>query len=292
MGHKVNPIGFRLGISRTWNSRWFAEKDYAKNVAEDLDIRGFVKRRLANAGVSGVDIERASQQVTVTVSTARPGVVIGKSGTAVEEHRQALEKITGKRVRLNVLEIRQSELDATLVARNIAEQLEKRVAYRRAMKQAVQRTMRAGAKGIRIVVGGRLGGNEISSSSKEIAGSVPLHTLRAYIDYGLAEAKTTFGMLGVKVWIYRGDVVPGKPGPEPIALPAGAGRRGPGGPGGRGDERRRPGGRSGRAQTVAPAGQPDIASPAEEATNRVAIPETEQMQQQTGAGTEGGDGIC
>lgn len=268
MGQKVNPIGFRLGISRTWDSKWFAGKDYAKNVGEDLAIRAFVQRRLANAGVSRVEIERASQQLTVTVSTARPGVVIGKNGTAVEEHRQTLEKMTSKRVRLNVLEIRQSELDATLVARNIAEQLEKRVAYRRAMKQTVQRTMRAGAKGIRIVVGGRLGGNEMASRSKEIAGSVPLHTLRAYIDYGLAEAKTTFGMLGVKVWIYRGDVIPGKPGPEPIALPAGANRARAGGAG-RGD-RARPSGRSGRAQTVSNRGG-GIASPAEEAAQEVAV---------------------
>lgn len=249
MGQKVNPIGFRLGVSRTWDSKWFAEKDYATNVAEDLAVRQFVTRRLRNAAVSNIEIERASQQLTVTLSTARPGVVIGRSGTAVEEHRQALEQLTKKRVRLNVLEIRQPELDATLVARNIAEQLEKRVAYRRAMKQVVQRTMRAGAKGIRIVVGGRLGGNEMASRSKESSGSVPLQTLRALIDYGFAEAKTTFGMLGVKVWIYRGDVIPGKPGPEPIAAPAGLGRARTG----RGGERARPGGRSGRAQTVVPA---------------------------------------
>lgn len=279
MGHKVNPIGFRLGVSRTWDSKWFAEKDYAKNVGEDLAIRDFVKRRLTNAGVSRVEIERASQQLTVTVSTARPGVVIGKNGTAVEEHRQTLEKMTSKRVRLNVLEIRQSELDATLVARNIAEQLEKRVAYRRAMKQAVQRTMRAGAKGVRMVVAGRLGGNEMASRSKEIAGSVPLHTLRAFIDYGFAEAKTTFGMIGVKVWIYRGDVIPGKPGPEPIALPAGAGRSRPGGP--PRNDRARPGGRSGRAQTVTPRQQDAISSPAEEATNQAAIGPTEALQQES-----------
>ncbi len=254
MGQKVHPIGFRLGISRTWDSKWFSERDYAKNVAEDLAVRNFVKRRLANASVSSVEVERASQQLTVAVATARPGVVIGKSGTAVEEHRVALEQLTGKRVRLNVLEIRQPELDATLVARNIAEQLEKRVQYRRAMKQAVQRTMRAGAKGVRIVVGGRLGGNEMASRSKEIQGSVPLHTLRALIDYGLAEAKTTFGMIGVKVWIYRGDVVPGKPGPEPIAAPAGVGRTRPGG---RGGDRARPTGRSGRAQVVTPEAPPE-----------------------------------
>lgn len=273
MGHKVHPIGFRLGVSRTWDSKWYAGKDYAKNVGEDLAIRDFVKRRLTNAGVSNVQIERASQQLTVTISTARPGVVIGKSGAAVEEHRQSLEKLTGKRVRLNVLEIRQSELDATLVARNIAEQLEKRVAYRRAMKQAVQRTMRAGAKGVRMVVGGRLGGNEMSSRSKETAGSVPLHTLRAYIDYGFAEAKTTFGMLGVKVWIYRGDVIPGKAGPEPIALPAGAGRARSGGPG-RG-ERRAPGGRSGRAQTVTPP-RGESPAPLEEAVHEAAAEAGEQ----------------
>lgn len=279
MGQKVNPIGFRLGISRTWDSKWFAEKDYAKNVGEDLAIRDFVKRRLTNAGVSRVEIERASQQLTVTVSTARPGVVIGKNGTAVEEYRQTLEKMTSKRVRLNVLEIRQSELDATLVARNIAEQLEKRVAFRRAMKQSVQRTMRAGAKGVRMVIAGRLGGNEMASRSKEISGSVPLHTLRAYIDYGFAEAKTTFGMIGVKVWIYRGDVIPGKPGPEPIALPAGANRARAGAPG-RGD-RARPGGRSGRAQTVTPRQEEATAAPAEEAVHDASAGTTGDMPKDT-----------
>jgi small subunit ribosomal protein S3 len=279
LGQKVNPIGFRLGISRTWDSKWFAEKDYAKNVGEDLAIRDFVKRRLTNAGVSRVEIERASQQLTVTVSTARPGVVIGKNGTAVEEYRQTLESMTSKRVRLNVLEIRQSELDATLVARNIAEQLEKRVAFRRAMKQSVQRTMRAGAKGVRMVVAGRLGGNEMASRSKEIAGSVPLHTLRAYIDYGFAEAKTTFGMIGVKVWIYRGDVIEGKAGPDPIALPAGANRGRAGAPA-RGD-RARPGGRSGRAQTVTPRQTDSSSAPAEEAINRAAVGSTDDQQHES-----------
>lgn len=257
MGQKVNPIGFRLGVSRTWDSKWYARKDYAANVAEDRKVRLFVNHELANAGVSKIEVERTSQQLTVTVATARPGVVIGRSGESVEKHRQALEKLTSKRVRLNVLEIRQAELDATLVARNIAEQLEKRVAFRRAMKQAVQRTMRSGAKGIRILVSGRLGGNEIASRSKEIAGSVPLQTLRAYIDYGLAEAKTTFGMLGVKVWIYRGDVLPGKSGPEPIAVPAGQMRPRTGGR----PDRARAGGRSGRVQTVTR----EVSQPAEPA---------------------------
>ena len=211
MGQKVHPIGFRLGVVKGWQSRWYAERDYKDILAEDFKLRKMIQKELANASVSRIEIERAAaNQVSVTIHTARPGIVIGKSGEKVDKLRAALEKETRKRVRLNILEIRQPELDAYLVARSVAEQLEKRVSFRRAMKQAVQKTMRANAKGIRIVVGGRLGGTEIARSEKEVEGKIPLHTLRADIDYGMAEAHTTFGLIGVKVWIYKGDILPEK----------------------------------------------------------------------------------
>lgn len=211
MGHKVHPIGFRLGVIKGWQSRWFAERDYKETLAEDFKLRKLIQKELANASVSRTEIERAAaNQVSVTIYTARPGIVIGKSGEKVDKLRATLEKETKKRVRLNIMEIRQPELDAYLVARSIAEQLEKRVAFRRAMKQAVQKTMRANAKGIRVVIGGRLGGAEIARSEKEVEGKIPLHTLRADIDYGLAEAHTTFGVIGIKVWIYKGDILPSK----------------------------------------------------------------------------------
>ena len=211
MGHKVHPIGFRLGVVKGWQSRWYAERDYKDLLAEDFKLRKMIQKELANAAISRIEIERAAaNQVTVIIHTAKPGIVIGKSGEKVDRLRTALEKETKKRVRLNILEIRQPELDAYLVGRSIAEQLEKRVSFRRAMKQAVQKTMRANAKGIRVVVGGRLGGAEIARTEKEVEGKIPLHTLRADIDYGLAEAHTTFGVIGIKVWIYKGDVLPTK----------------------------------------------------------------------------------
>lgn len=211
MGHKVNPIGFRLGVVKGWQSRWFAEREYKDLLAEDFKLRHTILKELSNASISKIEIERAAaNQVTVIIHTAKPGIVIGKSGEKVDRLRATLEKETRKRVKLNIMEIRQPELDAYLVARSIAEQLEKRVSFRRAMKQAVQRTMRANAKGIRIVCGGRLGGAEIARVEKEIEGKIPLHTLRADIDYGLAEAHTTFGVIGIKVWIYKGDVLPTK----------------------------------------------------------------------------------
>lgn len=211
MGHKVHPIGFRLGVVKDWQSRWYAERDYKDLLAEDLDIRKRIHEELANAGVSKIEIERAAaNQVSVTIHTAKPGIVIGKSGEKVDKLRAALEAKTKKRVRLNIVEIRAPELDAHLVGRAIAEQLEKRVSFRRAMKQAVQKTMKANAKGIRVIVGGRLGGAEIARSEKEVEGKIPLHTLRADIDYGQTEAHTTFGVIGVKVWIYKGDVLPSK----------------------------------------------------------------------------------
>ncbi len=211
MGHKVHPIGFRLGVVKGWQSRWYAERDYKDLLAEDFKLRQMILKELSNASISKIEIERAAaNQVTVIIHTAKPGIVIGKSGEKVDKLRATLEKATRKRVKLNIMEIRQPELDAYLVGRSIAEQLEKRVSFRRAMKQAVQRTMRANAKGIRIVCGGRLGGAEIARVEKEIEGKIPLHTLRADIDYGLAEAHTTFGVIGIKVWIYKGDVLPNK----------------------------------------------------------------------------------
>jgi small subunit ribosomal protein S3 len=211
LGHKVHPTGFRLGVVKGWQSRWYAERDYKDLVAEDRLLRETIQKELANASVSRIEIERAAtNQVSVTIHTAKPGIVIGKSGEKVDRLRAELERKTKKRVRLNIVEIRQPELDAYLVGRSIAEQLEKRISFRRAMKQAVQKTMRANAKGIRVIVGGRLGGAEIARSEKEVEGKIPLHTLRADIDYGLAEAHTTFGVIGIKVWIYKGDILPDK----------------------------------------------------------------------------------
>ena len=211
MGQKVHPTGFRLGVIKGWQSRWYAERDYKDLFAEDNTIRKEINKELANASVSRIEIERAAaNQVSVTIHTAKPGIVIGKSGEKVDKLRAMLEAKTKKRVRLNIYEIRQPELDAYLVARSVAEQLEKRVSFRRAMKQAVQKSMRANAKGIRIICGGRLGGAEIARSEKEVEGKIPLHTLRADIDYGQAEAHTTFGVIGIKVWIYKGDILPHK----------------------------------------------------------------------------------
>lgn len=216
MGHKTHPIGFRLGVIKDWNSKWFAGrgKDYAAQVFEDIQIRQVINSRYAEAGISRVEIERTAQDLTVNVHTARPGIVIGRGGQRVDELRKAVESATvGKRVKLNVLEIRQPELDAFLVARNIADQLERRVMFRRATRQGVMRTMQAGAKGVKVLVSGRLGGAEIARNEKVMEGRVPLHTLRADIDYGLAEAHTGMGRIGVKVWIYRGDVLTKKQAP-------------------------------------------------------------------------------
>jgi small subunit ribosomal protein S3 len=211
LGHKVHPVGFRLGVVKGWQSRWYAERDYKDLFAEDFKLRKVIHKKLADAAISRIEIERAAaNQVAVTIHTAKPGIVIGRSGAKVDELRAQLETMTKKRVRLNIIEIRQPELDAYLVSRSIAEQLEKRVSFRRAMKQAVQKTMRSNAKGIRILVGGRLGGAEIARSEKEVEGKIPLHTLRADIDFGQAEAHTTFGVIGIKVWIYKGDILPDK----------------------------------------------------------------------------------
>lgn len=210
MGQKVNPVGLRIGIIRDWESRWFAGKDYGALLLEDLKIREFLKKKLKDAAVSHIEIERAANRVSVTIHTAKPGMVIGKGGSEVDALRDQLAKMTGKKVHINIQEIKNPELDAILVAESIAQQLERRVSFRRAMKQAIQRTMRAGAKGIKTVVSGRLGGAEIARTEGYSEGTVPLHTLRADIDYGTAEAHTTYGRIGVKVWIYRGEVLPAK----------------------------------------------------------------------------------
>lgn len=208
MGHKTHPIGFRLGIIQPWQARWFAPrgKQYKALVLEDLKIRGAIKKRYGESGgISRVEIERGPQDLVVTIHTARPGIVIGRGGQRVDELRGDLEKLTGKRARLNIQEIRQPELDAYLVGRNVAEQLERRVAFRRAMRQAASRTMASGALGVKIISGGRLGGAEIARSEKVMEGRVPLHTLRANIDFATVEATTTFGKIGIKCWIYKGE---------------------------------------------------------------------------------------
>ena len=207
MGHKVNPIGLRLGINRTWNSRWYADRDYGDLLHEDLQIRDFLEKRLQNAGLSKIVIERPAKKARVTIHTARPGVVIGKKGADIERLRIALGQMTNSDVNLNIIEIRKPEIDARLVADNIAQQLERRVAFRRAMKRAVQSAMRLGALGIRINVGGRLGGAEIARTEWYREGRVPLHTLRADIDYGEATANTTYGSCGVKVWVFKGEIM-------------------------------------------------------------------------------------
>lgn len=210
MGQKVSPKGLRIGIIRDWESRWYAEKEYADYLLEDLKIRNYIEERFKDAAVSTIEIERAANRVNITIHTAKPGMVIGKGGAEVESLRKALNQMTGKRVHLNITEIKQPDLDAKLVAENIARQLENRISFRRAMKQAIQRTMRAGAKGIKTMVSGRLAGADIARSEGYSEGTVPLHTLRADIDYGTAEADTTYGKIGVKVWIYRGEILPQK----------------------------------------------------------------------------------
>ncbi|MBF0169092.1 MAG: 30S ribosomal protein S3 [Alphaproteobacteria bacterium] len=207
MGHKVNPVGLRLGINRTWDSRWFADSDYGKMLHEDLKLKEYLHKRLAQAGVAKVVVERPAKKARVTLHSARPGVVIGKKGADIEVLRKELSKMTGSEVNLNILEIRKPELDARLVAENIAQQLERRVSFRRAMKRAVQSAMRLGALGIRINCSGRLGGAEIARMEWYREGRVPLHTLRADIDYGVATAKTTYGTCGVKVWVFKGEVL-------------------------------------------------------------------------------------
>ncbi|MEI6092887.1 MAG: 30S ribosomal protein S3 [bacterium] len=207
MGQKVHPIGFRLGVNKTWISRWYADKNYSTNLHEDLKIRAHVKDSLKFAGVSKVEIERAVNKIKVNVYTARPGVIIGKKGQGIELLKKNLKKFTKNEIVLNIVEVKRPELDAVLIAENVALQLEKRVAFRRAMKKSIFNARKFGAKGIKIRCSGRLGGAEIARSEWYVEGSVPLHTLRADIDYGTAEAKTVYGIIGLKVWVYKGDII-------------------------------------------------------------------------------------
>ncbi len=208
MGHKVHPTGFRVGVIYDWQSKWYAGKNYRTQLHEDIAIRKRIMGGTVDAGIAKVEIDRNANQLTVTIHTAKPGIVIGRSGANVDNLRTELEKTTGRRVRVNINEIRQPELDSYLVARSVAEQLQRRVAFRRAIKQTVQRTMARGAKGIKVTVAGRLGGAEMSRRESDKQGRIPLHTLRADIDFGTAEAHTTFGRIGVKVWIYKGEIMP------------------------------------------------------------------------------------
>ncbi|MFC5065687.1 30S ribosomal protein S3 [Actinomycetospora atypica] len=255
MGQKINPHGFRLGITTDWKSRWYADKQYAEYVAEDVKIRRMLSKGMERAGISKVEIERTRDRVRVDIHTARPGIVIGRRGAEADRLRGNLEKLTGKQVQLNILEVKGAEADAQLVAQGVAEQLSNRVSFRRAMRKAMQSAMRSpGVKGIRVQCSGRLGGAEMSRSEFYREGRVPLHTLRAEIDYGLFEARTNFGRIGVKVWIYKGDVVGGKRESErQAALDAATreprgGRGGRGGAGGGGDRPR--GRRSGASGTT------------------------------------------
>lgn len=208
MGQKVNPHGLRVGIVKDWDAKWYADKDYAANLHEDVLIRNFLKKTLFIAGISRIEIERINKRIKLTIHTAKPGMVIGRGGAGIEDIRKALKRFTDKQIDVNIAEIKQADMDSVLVAENIASQLERRIGFRRAMKQAVGRTMRLGAKGIKIMVSGRLGGAEIARSESYREGGIPLHTLRANIDYGTAEAHTTYGCIGIKVWIYKGEVLP------------------------------------------------------------------------------------
>ena len=210
MGQKVHPHGIRLGIVKTWDAKWYADKEFAQNLHEDIKIRKELKKLLMLSGVSRIETERSKNRLKLTIHTAKPGMVIGRGGSGIEEIKTKLKKLTDKRLDINISEIRQPDLDATLVAENIAAQLERRIAFRRAMKQSVGRTMRLGAKGIKIMCSGRLGGAEIARSESYREGSIPLHTLRADIDYGFAEANTTYGRIGIKVWIFKGEILPEK----------------------------------------------------------------------------------
>lgn len=210
MGQKVNPHGMRIGIVKTWDAKWYADKDYAANLYEDIKIREHLKNSLKQSGVSKIETERSKNRLKLTIHTAKPGMVIGRGGSGIEQIKNGLKKLTAKHIDINIAEIKQPDMDATLVAENIASQLERRIAFRRAMKQCVGRTIRMGAKGIKITVGGRLGGAEIARKESYREGSIPLHTLRADIDYGTAEAHTTYGRIGVKVWIFKGEILPEK----------------------------------------------------------------------------------
>ncbi|MAL79784.1 MAG: 30S ribosomal protein S3 [Sneathiella sp.] len=234
MGQKVNPIGLRVGINRTWDSRWYAKDDYAKLLHEDVRIRDYLEKQLEQAGISKIIIERPAKKARVTIHSARPGVIIGKKGADIEKLRSAIAKMTASEVHLNIVEVRKPEIDAKLVAENIGQQLARRVSYRRAMKRAVQSALRLGAEGIRINCAGRLGGAEIARTEWYREGRVPLHTLRANIDYGTASALTTYGIIGIKVWIYKGEILEHDPmAQDKLMEKQQAGGRPAGRPGGR-----------------------------------------------------------
>jgi len=264
MGQKVHPHGFRLGYIYDWNSKWFAGRDYAHLLKEDLTIRSAISRLLPDAGISLVEIERNANLVTVSINTARPGIVIGRGGQRVDELRGALERASGRKIRVNINEIRIPETDAALVARSVADQLERRISHRRAIKQSIQRAMQRGALGIKIKVSGRLGGSDMSRKDQGMEGRVPLHTLKADIDYGTAEARTTLGRIGVKVWVYKGDRI--------LEEPAKPARR-------RSEQGRAEAAAS--AEAVEPAAEPEAVAaaepeaPAEPEAVAVAEPETE-----------------
>ncbi|WP_080147328.1 30S ribosomal protein S3 [Marinilactibacillus piezotolerans] len=208
MGQKINPNGMRVGVIRDWDAKWYADKDFADTLLEDIAVREFIADRLSTASVSRVEIERAANRINLSIHTAKPGMVIGKGGSEVDALRNKLNSMTGKRVHVNIVEVKRPDMDATLVAKSIAEQLENRISFRRAQKQAIQRTMRSGAKGIRTMVSGRLNGADMARNESFSEGTVPLHTIRADIDFANEEANTTYGKIGVKVWIYKGEVLP------------------------------------------------------------------------------------
>ncbi|GAQ24688.1 MULTISPECIES: 30S ribosomal protein S3 [Tepidanaerobacter] len=214
MGQKIHPHGLRVGIIKDWDSKWYTKKDFADQLLEDYKVRKYIKNKLFTSGVSRIEIERAANRIRITINTAKPGMVIGRGGSGVDELKGEIEKMTGKQVSINVIEIKNPDMDAQLVAENIASQLERRISFRRAMKQAISRALKSGAKGIKTMVSGRLGGAEIARSEMYHEGTIPLQTLRADIDYGFAEAHTTYGRIGVKVWIYKGEVLPVKHNPE------------------------------------------------------------------------------
>lgn len=206
MGQKVHPVGFRLGINKTWVSRWFAEKDYSKLLLEDIDIRKFLKKKLYHAGVAKIEIERVGAKIIISIHTARPGIIIGRKGAEIDSLKNEIKKMTHQEVFINIIEVRKPEIDAQLVGENIASQLERRVSFRRAMKRSVTSALKFGGQGIRISCSGRLGGAEMARTEWYREGKVPLHTIRANIDFGFAEAKTTYGLIGIKVWLYKGEV--------------------------------------------------------------------------------------
>lgn len=223
MGQKVHPYGFRLGINKPWKSNWYAKKDFAELLQEDISVREYIKKTLSHAGVANVEIERSANRIRINIHTSRPGIIIGKKGLEVDRLKEELQRfIKGNQVNLNIKEIRRAELDATLIAQNIGLQLIKRISFRRAMKKSVVSALRFGAKGIKIRCSGRLGGAEIARSEWYREGRVPLHTLRADIDYGTAEAKTTYGIIGIKVWVYKGDILPGDNERDPKAAKEGS----------------------------------------------------------------------